>query len=244
MQHHAMLAGLFLASLLAACAGQPRNAAPSGYVPMTFVYLETGPNSATHTPEQKQEIFRGHMTNMQRLADEKTLLIAGPFGQPRNPSWRGIFVFDIADVKKAREIAATDPGVVALEFKTTIRPIAAPPASRDMPRLEQAMQAELKAQGQPERKAGEPPPGLRRYVMMHAEDFAKAHAALRASNAPRVLWAAAFRDGRDGVLILDVVDIDAASAALNAVDVGPHGLDRWMSTRSMERLTAETRDSP
>lgn len=238
-----MLAGLLVASLLAACAGQPRQAAPSGSVPMTFVYLETGPNSAVHTPEQKQEIFRGHMANMQRLADEKTLLIAGPFGTPRNPAWRGIFVFDVADAAKAREIAATDPGVVSGEFKTTIRPIAAPPASRDMPRLEQALQAELKAAGQPERKAGEPPPGLRRYVMMHAEDFAKAHAALHASaSAPRVLWAAAFRDGRDGVFILDATDLDAASAAMKTINVGPHVLDRWMSTKSVERLTGKTRD--
>lgn len=232
----AAVAGL----LLVGCAASGQRGPRAATVPMTFIYLETGPNSASHTREQKSEIFKGHMANMQRLADEKTLLIAGPFGTPREKAWRGIFVFDVADPAKAREVAATDPGVIAGEFVTRVRPIAAPTETRDMPRLEEALQAELKAGGQPERKAGEPPAGLRGYVMMHAEDFAKARAALRASTAsPRVLWAARFLDGSDGVLILDSTEPGAAAAALSTIDAGPHGLDRWMSTTSVERLGVE-----
>ncbi|CAG0978440.1 hypothetical protein PHYC_01631 [Phycisphaerales bacterium] len=226
--------------VLAACASTPRNpVADSSNAHMTLVYLETGPNSASHTPEQKSEIFKGHMANMQRLAEEKKLLIAGPFGKPRNPAWRGIFVFDIASVAEAEALGATDPGVVAGEFKLAIRPITASASLRESLRLEKEMQAELERAGQPERKPGEPPPGLRRYVMMHAEDGERAMRALR-KGGPRVIWWASFRDGKDAVMVLDATEVDEAEAGLRGVDVGPRGLDRWMSTKALERLSVAT----
>lgn len=228
---------LVVACVLSACATTPRDplARPDDAA-MTLVYLQTGPNSASHTAEQKSEIFQGHMANMQRLAAEKKLIIAGPFGQPRNAAWRGIFVFDIAEVRDAEAVGATDPGVLAGEFKLVVRPITASATLREALRLEDEMQAELKRAGQPERKPGEPPSGLRRYVMMHAEDFGKACAALASAKSPRIIWWARFRDGRDGVMVLDATDLDAAAASLRGIDVGPFGLDRWMSTKALEGL--------
>ncbi len=210
---------------------------------MTLVYLETGPNSATNTPEQKQEIFRGHMANMQRLADEHTLIIAGPFTKPHDPTWRGIFVFDVADVDKANAIGATDPGVISGEFKLRIRPITASGSLREALRLEDEMQAELEAQGGAERKPGEPPPGLRPYVIVHAADIKRAWRGLNAlaPEGPGVIWWARFRDGSDGVIVLDARKPDEVQPMLDGADMGPLVIDGWYSTQALERLPESTR---
>ncbi len=152
---------MFVLSVLIACLCGCTGASEARY---TLVYLKTGPNSASHTPEQKQEIFKGHMSNMQRLAKEKKLIIAGPFVKPRDTSWRGLFVFDIAGVDEANHIAATDPGVASGEFVTDIRAAHGSPSLRDALRLEDELQARLKAEGKAERKEGEPPPSLPVYL--------------------------------------------------------------------------------
>lgn len=209
---------------------------------MSLVYLVTGPGSASHTPEQKQQIFAGHMANMQRLAAERKLLIAGPFGQPRDKSWRGIFVLDAATPEEARQLAATDPGVASGEFSIEVRRIAAPETLRETPRLEAEQKARLEQQSQrgatPPPAPGSLPPGLRRYVMMHASDLERARTAIAKANAPAVIWAVSFLDDTGGVLVLDAEDPDAVSKALAGVDTGAYGLDRWLSTRSLEGLAA------
>lgn len=207
---------------------------------MSLVYLVTGPRSASHSPEEKQKIFAGHMANMQRLAAERKLLIAGPFGQPRDQSWRGVFVLDVSTPDEARGLASTDPGVISEEFSIEVRRISASEALRETPRLEEAQKARLAREPQggttPPPAQGSLPPGLRRYVMMHASDLERARAAISGANAPRVIWAVSFLGGTDGVLVLDAEDPDAVTRALSGVDAGAFGLDRWLSTESLEGL--------
>lgn len=226
------------------CAGPPARRS-ANEVPMSLVYLVTGPRSASHTPEEKQQIFAGHMANMQRLAAERKLLIAGPFGQPRDKSWRGILVLDAATPEEARGLASTDPGVISEEFSIEVRRISAPRAIRESPRLEEAQRARLARETQegatPPSAPGSLPPGLRRYVMMHATDLERAKIAIAKAKAPRVIWAVSFLDGAGGVLVLDAEDPDAVSTALTGVDAGEFGLDRWLSTRSLEGLAAPER---
>jgi uncharacterized protein YciI len=239
------LAALGLILTLSGCSSgaPPEHARPAGAdtARYTLVYLVTGPTSATNTPEQKQEIFRGHMANMQRLAAEKSLILAGPFGKPTNPAWRGLFVFDVPTRARALALAQTDPGVVAGEFALEAREFDGSAALRGAPALEEAFQAELKSQGQPERKAGEPPPGIRRYAIVHAEQFAQAHRAIEGlpkERAPRVIWSGAFADSAGGVFVLDVPGPDEARAALAGADTGPVTIDLWASTASLPRLPA------
>ena len=111
--HSHVIVGVVVSLVLLCCAtsgcGHCRGGGDGGgdgRASMTFVYLKTGPNSASHTPEQKSEIFKGHMANMTRLRDERTLIIGGPFVQPRDKAWRGIFIFDVADVGEAEKIGA------------------------------------------------------------------------------------------------------------------------------------------
>lgn len=72
-------------------------------------FLKRGPNRKEgdgETPEI-QELQKAHIANILRLAEMKKLVVAGPFGD--DGELRGIFVFRVASMKEAEELAATDP---------------------------------------------------------------------------------------------------------------------------------------
>jgi uncharacterized protein YciI len=74
-----------------------------------FAFLKKGPNRKEgdgETPEVK-ELQKGHLANINRLAETKKLIVAGPFGD--DGELRGIFVFRVGSVEEARELCATDP---------------------------------------------------------------------------------------------------------------------------------------
>jgi len=73
-----------------------------------LVILKTGPTPVPAGPE-RDEMFRGHFANMKRLAEEGKLVLAGPFDG--EGGWRGMFVFDVAEVADAEALVATDPVV-------------------------------------------------------------------------------------------------------------------------------------
>jgi uncharacterized protein YciI len=74
-----------------------------------FGFLKRGPNRKAgdgNTPEV-QELQKAHIANINRLAEMKKLVVAGPFGD--DGDYRGIFVFRVASLKEAQDLAATDP---------------------------------------------------------------------------------------------------------------------------------------
>lgn len=74
-----------------------------------FGFLKRGPNRKegdSKTPEV-QELQKAHIANINRLAETKKLVVAGPFGD--NGDYRGIFVFRVGSLKEAQDLAATDP---------------------------------------------------------------------------------------------------------------------------------------
>jgi hypothetical protein len=52
-----------------------------------LVILKTGPTRVPDGPA-RDEVFKGHMANIQRLADAGKLVVAGPFGGKSD--WRGL----------------------------------------------------------------------------------------------------------------------------------------------------------
>lgn len=79
------------------------------------------------TPEKTpatEELQKAHLANIVRLAELKKLVVAGPFGD--NTPLRGIFVFRVASIDEARELAATDPAVQAGRLKIEMHPWVVP----------------------------------------------------------------------------------------------------------------------
>jgi uncharacterized protein YciI len=55
------------------------------------------------------EIQKGHMANINRLAEEGKLVVAGPFED--DGEIRGIFIFNVATLEEAQALTSTDPAV-------------------------------------------------------------------------------------------------------------------------------------
>lgn len=85
-----------------------------------LVILKTGPNT-TATEDEKKRLFEGHFANIQRLADEGKLAVAGPFGA-NDRSWRGLYLFNVATVAEAEELTRSDPAVAAGVFTVEATP--------------------------------------------------------------------------------------------------------------------------
>ncbi|TGN26401.1 MULTISPECIES: YciI family protein [Empedobacter] len=83
-----------------------------------FVILKTGSNQSTDS-SLIAEKFKGHMANIDRLVEEKKLVVAGPMGK-NEKKYRGIFIFqDIETKEELEKILQTDPAVEAklLDFE-------------------------------------------------------------------------------------------------------------------------------
>ena len=86
-----------------------------------FVMLTKGPRRAEITDTARiNELQRGHMANIDRLAKEGKIIVAGPFGDDGN--WRGIFVFDCETQDEVEKHLKTDPAIAAGRMAYEIHP--------------------------------------------------------------------------------------------------------------------------
>ena len=87
-----------------------------------LVILKTGPKDSVITDKaHRSELFRGHMDNIKKLADENKLVVAGPFGR-NDHTFRGLFIFNVSTVEEARQLCNTDPAVSAGIFTLELVP--------------------------------------------------------------------------------------------------------------------------
>jgi uncharacterized protein YciI len=225
-----------LALCLSACRGPTpvESNTPSSESEYVFVLLKTGPKSSEHTEAERNEIFRGHMANMKRLADAKQLIVAGPFGQGgHDAADRGLFVFDVPTLEAAQALVATDPGVQSGEFRPVLWPM------RSSSTLHQTLDLEAKAlQGREwTMKDG------RVYELVTVKDMHAAEPVLVDLEAKgKVIWSGSF--GGDaagwGVIVLDASTAQEAASILGPglKSMGECWIDPWFATKSLEGLRA------
>ncbi|HET6603584.1 MAG TPA: YciI family protein [Xanthomonadaceae bacterium] len=87
-----------------------------GYV---LVILKTGP-ARVPDGDRRKEMFAGHFANMERLAADGKLALAGPFDGAEG--WRGLFVLAVTDLDEARRLTETDPVIVNGEMVAEYHP--------------------------------------------------------------------------------------------------------------------------
>ena len=73
-----------------------------------LVMLTTGPATDLEK-ETRDSLFRGHMQNINRLAEEGSLVLAGPF--TKHEKYRGMFIFKVDDAEAAEALVLSDPAV-------------------------------------------------------------------------------------------------------------------------------------
>ena len=111
-----VLTGSDLSSLRAADTG------PGGFEMTTYYVglLYRGPKwTPEHTPEI-EKLQQAHLANIQKMGESGKLLLAGPFTD--NGDLRGIFVFRVASVEEAKNLAETDPAVQAGRLRIELHP--------------------------------------------------------------------------------------------------------------------------
>jgi uncharacterized protein YciI len=116
---------LLLLALACLAAGARAEDKPAPKLPpdMTVYYfclLTRGPNAGKGTKEELAAGQAAHMANIQRLANEGKLLVAGPIAD--RGDWRGIFIFKCASLEEAKELVASDPLVKDQRLIADVRP--------------------------------------------------------------------------------------------------------------------------
>jgi uncharacterized protein YciI len=76
-----------------------------------FVLLTAGTNHLEQG-EKRDSIFRGHLKNIGKLAEQGKLIIAGPFGD-NVKSYQGIFILNVKTISEAKELLQTDPAILS-----------------------------------------------------------------------------------------------------------------------------------
>jgi uncharacterized protein YciI len=100
-------------------AAQATGADQYGMRQYVMAFLKRGPNrnqdAATAAQLQKQ-----HLENINRMAAEDKLIVAGPFMD--DGDIRGIYVFNVASVEEAEQLTATDPAIKAGRLSMELHP--------------------------------------------------------------------------------------------------------------------------
>lgn len=132
MNRHIALAAVLLATAFvstgAVAQGKPAydaelarsvGADERGMRPYVVAFLAPGPNR-DQSPDEAKALMTAHLANIERMADEGSLVLAGPFLD--DGPYAGIYVFAVATVEEAAALTATDPAVKAGRLAMELHP--------------------------------------------------------------------------------------------------------------------------
>ena len=77
----------------------------------TLVILKTGKNDLADKAK-RDSLFRGHLSNIGRLANEGKLIVAGPL-KKNDKNYEGIFILNVQTDTEAIKLLETDPAINA-----------------------------------------------------------------------------------------------------------------------------------
>ncbi len=84
-----------------------------------MAFLKRGPNRSQDSVTAAN-LQRAHLKNIQRMANEGKLVLAGPFME--NTDLRGIYIFNVETLEEARKLTETDPAVKAGRLVMELHP--------------------------------------------------------------------------------------------------------------------------
>ncbi len=84
-----------------------------------MAFLKRGPNR-DRSEQEAIDLQNAHMANIERLAEEGKLIVAGPFLD--DGDIRGIYIFDVESIDEAEELTASDPAIQAGSLVMELHP--------------------------------------------------------------------------------------------------------------------------
>lgn len=97
-----------------------------------LVMLKRGPNRSQDSTTRAQ-LQAAHMANINRLAEEGKLVLAGPM--MTDEDIRGIYLFNVTTVEEAKKLTETDPAIQSGSLIMEMHPWYGSAALMDIPRL-------------------------------------------------------------------------------------------------------------
>ncbi|HQQ94489.1 MAG TPA: YciI family protein [Bacteroidia bacterium] len=103
-----------------------------------LVILKTGPVKMPKGPGL-DSLFNGHFANMKSLADQKLLVLAGPF-EKNQDQFRGLFILNVSSKEEALKLCESDPTVRAGILSPEIYPWYGSAALQELNALHRSIQ--------------------------------------------------------------------------------------------------------
>lgn len=97
-----------------------------------MAFLKAGPNRGQDSTEAAK-IQQAHLKNIQRMAKEGKLVLAGPFMD--DGEVRGIYIFNVETIEEAKELTETDPAIEAGRLVMELHPWYGPAALQQLDEL-------------------------------------------------------------------------------------------------------------
>lgn len=84
-----------------------------------IAFLYRGDRVSEYSEAERAEIQKGHMANIIKLAEERKMVLAGPFFG--NEELRGLFFFSVESLEEAKVLTESDPAVKAGVLKMDLK---------------------------------------------------------------------------------------------------------------------------
>lgn len=84
-----------------------------------IAFLKKGPNRDQDSVKAL-ELQKSHLRNITKMAEEGTLVLAGPFLDDEDV--RGIYIFDVKTIEEAKVLTETDPAIQVGRLIMDLRP--------------------------------------------------------------------------------------------------------------------------
>ena len=108
-----------------------------GMKPYVMAFLKAGPNRS-QDPEEAAALQKAHLQNILRMAEEGTLVLAGPFLDQGEV--RGIYIFNVSTVAEAEALTNTDPAIQAGRLVMELHPWYGSAALMEVNRIHEKLQ--------------------------------------------------------------------------------------------------------
>jgi uncharacterized protein YciI len=111
---------LLLATNALAQTTQPATQPAMEFEQFQLVFLRSGDNPPDLPKDQIMELQKQHMAHLMAMGKSGKMVVAGPFGDQDDKTFRGMCLYRVGSIDEARNLAEEDPAVKAGRMKVQV----------------------------------------------------------------------------------------------------------------------------